>query len=104
MNVYQEIKEALELYRNTRVETNTPFAPLCMYQDVLSEEGYYRVSDWDPNGWEVEFWDDYYNPDTKDWVMLTGSLYYGDFKFDNVTFPDSYTQEELKSIIDNYAY
>lgn len=45
MNVYQEIKEALELYRNTRVETNTPFAPLCMYQDVLSDEGYYRVSD-----------------------------------------------------------
>lgn len=36
--------------------------------------------------------------------MLTGSLYYGDFKFDNVTFPGSYTQEQLKSIIDNYAY
>lgn len=45
MNIYQEIKDALESYKNTRIETNTPFAPLCMYQDVLRDEGYYRVSD-----------------------------------------------------------
>lgn len=41
MDVYQDIKEALESFKNTRVITNTPFAPLCIYQDIFEEAGYY---------------------------------------------------------------
>lgn len=103
MDVYQDIKEALESFKNTRVTTNTPFAPLCIYQDIFEEAGYYWVSDWDPNGWQVDFWNDYFNPNTKDIICLSGSLYYGDFKFENQDL-DKYDLDFLVEHIDNYAH
>lgn len=84
MDTLNQITLAFNEYKLTHKEVSCPFVPLCVYHDFLKEEGYYRISDWDPNGWEVEFWEDFYNPDTKDWVTLNGSLYYGNFKFEYV--------------------
>ena len=81
MTQLDQIILAFNEYKLTHKRVSCPFAPLCIYHDFLRNEGYCRISDWDPNGWEVDFWEDFYNPETKDWVTLDGSLYYGDFSF-----------------------
>lgn len=99
MTILDQIALAFNEYKLTRKEVNTIFAPLCVYHDFLEDLGYYCVSDWDPNGWEVDFWEDFYNPETKDWVTLSGSLYYGDFKFqllDEYNYNDEYLQQEIE--------
>ena len=98
MTTLDQITLAFNKYKLTRIEVNTVFAPLCIYHDFLEDLGYYYVSEWNPNGWEVEFWEDFYNPETKDWVTLSGSLYYGNFKFlllDEYNYDDEYLQEEI---------
>lgn len=101
MDTLNQITLAFNEYKLTHKEVSCPFAPLCVYEDYLKSEGYHKISDWDPNGWEVEFWDDYYNPETKDWVTLSGSLYYGNFKF---IYTDSYDydydEETINDIIE----
>lgn len=99
MDIFSQITLAFSEYKLTHKAVNTVFAPLCIYEDFLKEEGYYRISDWDPNGWEIEFWNDYYNPKTKDWVTLTGSLYYGDFHFelfDNYNYDEDFIEQAIK--------
>lgn len=90
---------AFNEYKLTHSKVNCPFTPICVYKDFLREQGYYEISEWDPNGWEVEFWNDYYNPETKDWVTLNGSLYYGDFNFNYGTY--DYDEETIKYIIEH---
>ena len=102
MDILNRIILAFNEYKLTHNEINCPFAPLCVYHDFLKEQGYYRISDWDPNGWEVEFWEDFYNPETKDWVTLSGSLYYGNFKFeyiDDVQY--DYDEDYINDMIQN---
>lgn len=99
MDLYNDIKEAFEEFQSTHATIPTIFAPLCIYHDFLEDLGYYVVSEWNPNGWQVDFWEDFYNPETKDWVTLSGSLYYGDFKFqllDEYNYDDEYLQREIE--------
>lgn len=99
MDLYNDIKEAFEEFQFTHATIPTIFAPLCIYHDFLEDLGYYVVSEWNPNGWQVDFWEDFYNPETKDWVTLSGSLYYGDFKFqllDEYNYDDEYLQREIE--------
>lgn len=99
MDILSQITLAFSEYKLTHNKVSTVFAPLCIYEDFLKEEGYYRISDWDPNGWEVDFWNDYYNPNTKDWVTLSGSLYYGDFHFelfDNYDYDEDFIAQVIK--------
>lgn len=99
MNLYNDIKEAFEKFQSTHATIPTIFAPLCIYHDFLEDLGYYVVSEWDPNGWEVDFWENFYNPKIKDWVTLSGSLYYGNFKFqllDEYNYDDEYLQREIE--------
>ena len=96
MDILNQITLAFNEYKLIHSKVSCPFAPLCVYHDFLKEEGYYRISDWDPNGWEVEFWEDFYNPETKDWITLNGSLYYGDFHFNyyNDEYGNHYDYDE----------
>ena len=99
MTTLDQIILAFSEYKLTHKEVSTVFAPLCIYEDFLKEEGYYRISYWNPNGWEVEFWNDYYNPKTKDWVTLSGSLYYGNFHFellDNYDYDEDFVEEAIE--------
>lgn len=99
MDILSQITVSFSDYILTHKTVNTVFAPLCIYEDFLKEAGYYRINDWDPNGWEVEFWNDYYNPKTKDWVTLNGSLYYGDFHFeflDNYDYDEDFIEQTIK--------
>lgn len=86
-----KIITAFNEFKLTHMTISCPFAPLCIYDDFLEEQGYHKISDWDPNGWEVDFCEDYYNPETKDWISLKGSLYYGNFEF---IYTDSYDYDE----------
>ena len=98
-SILEEIEVAFTIYKATHSTVNTVFAPLCTYEDFLKDQGYYRISDWDPNGWEVDFWNDYYNPKTKDWVTLSGSLYYGDFHFellDNYNYGEDFIEQAIE--------
>lgn len=99
MDTLNAITVAFSDYLLTHKKVSTVFAPLCIYEDFLKEQGYYRINDWDSNGWEVEFWNDYYNPKTKDWVTLYGSLYYGDFHFellDNYNYGEDFIEQAIE--------
>lgn len=99
MDILSQITLAFNEYKLTHNDVSTVFAPLCIYEDFLKDQGYYRINDWDPNGWEVDFWNDYYNPKTKDWVTLSGSLYYGNFKFQLIgeyNYNEEYLQREIE--------
>lgn len=99
MTISEQIEIAFTVYKTTHSDTNTVFAPLCTYHDFLKEQGYYLISEWDPNGWEVDFNEDFYNPETKDWVTLSGSLYYGNFQFKYYEYCKDYDESDIERAI-----
>lgn len=45
MTTLDQIILAFSEYKLTHNAVNTVFAPLCIYEDFLKEEGYYRIND-----------------------------------------------------------
>ena len=50
MDTLNQIIAAFNQYKLTHNTISCPFAPLCIYDDFLKEQGYHKISDWDPNG------------------------------------------------------
>lgn len=85
-------------FQITKQDTPVTFAPIKEYDDFFKEHGYYIVSEWEPNGWQVDFWNDYYNSKTKDFISLRGSFYYGDFVLYKCENYSRYDEEYLKNL------
>jgi hypothetical protein len=75
--ITDEFKEWLE---SGTGEFSTDIKPLVEYEDMFEELGYEADRDFsDINGWEVDFLEYYRKDNVK--ICLSGSLYYGDYKF-----------------------
>ena len=103
MEIFKEsfknkIRVDFQSFQITKQDTPATFAPIEEYDDFFKEHGYYIVSEWEPNGWQVDFWNDYYNPTTKDFISLRGSLYYGDFVLYKSEDYSQYNEEYLKTL------
>lgn len=62
-------------------EVGLPIVPLDDIDKVLEELGFKREDEEEPfNGWKVDFWYHYDHTEYGRWC-LTGSLWYGNYKF-----------------------
>lgn len=69
------VKEQLEVLK-TENSVKVKMEPINDYAEAFEELGTYD-SDWETNGWDVDFWISFTVQDQK--YMLSGSWYYGGY-------------------------
>jgi hypothetical protein len=73
----EELKQWIE---SGEGEFKTDFRPISEYHEMFEEEGFEINNEFsDTNGWQLDFWDYFTKDDVT--ICLSGSFYYGDFKF-----------------------
>ena len=80
-NALEKYKTKEELLEDIRKEgyLSIKFAPISYYVKVLRELGFKRLEKlFDTNGWQIDFWT--YFTDGENTLMISGSLYNGQFK------------------------
>lgn len=71
------MKEIIEAFiQSEKREITIPMVPIEEIDEVMEELGYDQT-EYNSNGWQVDFWITY---GEKEKIYLKGSLYYGNFK------------------------
>lgn len=76
--------EIKEFIKSEERVLKIPMNSLDYYEDLLSNLGFIRDTEkGETNGWQIDFWE-YFKSEVHGEVILSGSLWYGDFKLSKV--------------------
>lgn len=73
----ENLKEFLE---SDEKSLDIPMMTIPEIEEALKQYGYrYDQDSFDTNGWQVDFWAYFNHENEEDQIVLSGSLYYGDY-------------------------
>ena len=80
----ETIKELINNFINGKIdEIFVPVIPIYQYNEIL-EELEFIFTEFDTNGWQLDFWYSYNNENFNFNLELLGSFYFGDYRLTKI--------------------